>query len=522
MEGSTQELRNIDIIDRISKTIDDPVTRDIIMYFINHQSEDILLETLAEKIRTTPVKVENAMIRLIEKNAAHSKASGDSKLYKWNQNSKEGKILFHLFSEVKNVDEFFTTLARFCELYLDRELLEDLKFSDFLSSNTILKEKKPRSEKPIDQTKEEKPKAQQRTQSLNLRTQKYLGPQNGLEDGLEEPSKHQEFSFKKSPYRKPTALSKLKSLFKIEPSNDYAIKRSASKTDVIKPDVMSMPNVGEAIALQIPGLQECIVCQGEIDAGETFIKCSCELITHVDCVKKDQICPQCGRELDLELILPDKLKKKTVTKKPTIHREKKREIEELSPPNKSFFSHVPEVTNENRIKNFVSSYYNKHNMGKLTQTKNISDINMFISAKTVKKMLDHCYNEGIEKEVMGLILGETYKHGDKIFSIAKDAATSDLDASTVHVRFDTFDKLFEELDQIRFDYQIIGWYHSHPNYSSYMSNTDTKTQKRMFKHKYQYAVVIDPIKFDMKAFALDHDQEGKTKTMERGFAIIDF
>ena len=107
-----------------------------------------------------------------------------------------------------------------------------------------------------------------------------------------------------------------------------------------------------------------------------------------------------------------------------------------------------------------------------------------------------------------------------MYSIAKDVATSDLEATEANVRFISFDKLSEELDKLNYDYQIIGWYHSHPNYSSYMSPTDIKTQKRMFNHPYQCAIVIDPIKFDMKAFVLD--QEAKDKVKESGYAIIDF
>ena len=60
---------------------------------------------------------------------------------------------------------------------------------------------------------------------------------------------------------------------------------------------------------------------------------------------------------------------------------------------------------------------------------------------------------------MGLILGETYQYNNKLFIIAKDMATSDLDATQVNVKFKSFEKLFEHLEQVTYDYQIIGWYH---------------------------------------------------------------
>lgn len=316
--------------------------------------------------------------------------------------------------------------------------------------------------------------------------------------------------------QKRRPLRKLKTLLKID--DDGGVE---SDPEVLKPEVMSLPTVSEAVALQLPVLQECVVCQGEIPAGEIFIRCYCELITHVECVSDEQICPQCGRELDLELMLPKGYeKKKRAPKKPTILKADKREIEELTPPAESYFAHVPEITKEDRIKNFMTSYYDKHNMGRLTRTKNASDIDMFISETAAKKMLDHCYEQGREKEVMGLILGETFQHNKKLFSIVKDVATSELDATQVKVKFKSFEKLFEHLENVSYDYQIVGWYHSHPGHTSFMSETDVDTQERMFNQPHQCAIVIDPINYDMKAFTLDKKEKKRVK--ESGFAIIDF
>jgi proteasome lid subunit RPN8/RPN11 len=232
-------------------------------------------------------------------------------------------------------------------------------------------------------------------------------------------------------------------------------------------------------------------------------------------------CPQCGKALDLEkegITISEKDAKKV--SKPVIRREVKRKIEELVPPERSYFAYIPSVSPEKDINKFVSKYYDKHDLGKTSLNKELKNVDMFISKEAARKMLDHCYEHGRKKEVMGLILGETYQYNNKLFSIAKDIATSELDATEVNVRFDSFDKLFEELEQLKYDYQILGWYHSHPNYTCFMSSTDVETQARMFKQDYQRAIVIDPIKMDMKAFALD--QATKNKVDESGYAIIDF
>ncbi|MEM2900842.1 MAG: hypothetical protein QXT63_08635, partial [Thermoplasmata archaeon] len=63
-------------------------------------------------------------------------------------------------------------------------------------------------------------------------------------------------------------------------------------------------------------------------------------------------------------------------------------------------------------------------------------------------------------------------------------------------------ELMKELDKIKFDYILVGWYHSHPGHTSFLSVTDLETQRKQFNKPYQVALVIDPINKEMKAFKL--------------------
>jgi proteasome lid subunit RPN8/RPN11 len=244
-------------------------------------------------------------------------------------------------------------------------------------------------------------------------------------------------------------------------------------------------------------------------------------------------CPQCGRDLDMEElgILPEayELAEEEVPEaevpkptKPMIRKEIKREVMTAFSPEAAYFIYIPGKTNESEIKQYLDGYFKSRKTGREGTNDALQDVNIFISLNAAKKMLDHCYSKGREKEVMGLIIGETFedKEKNKIFSVARDVATSDLDASEVDVRFQNFEKLFEHLEELDYDYQILGWYHSHPDYSSFMSPTDVDTNRRMFKLPYQYAVVIDPIRFDMKAFT--HDRLRKKKAKELPFAIFSY
>jgi len=50
------------------------------------------------------------------------------------------------------------------------------------------------------------------------------------------------------------------------------------------------------------------------------------------------------------------------------------------------------------------------------------------------------------------------------------------------------------------DDNIVGWYHSHPNLSAFMSGTDMNTQQAFFYHPWCLSIVYDPCREDMKFF----------------------
>ncbi|MCK5548313.1 MAG: hypothetical protein KAI64_04815, partial [Thermoplasmata archaeon] len=108
-------------------------------------------------------------------------------------------------------------------------------------------------------------------------------------------------------------------------------------------------------------------------------------------------------------------------------------------------------------------------------------------------------------EVMGFLLGDVYRHKGQMYSVVKDTATGGLDTSEISVKFGRggFSKLFELLDDVEFDYVIVGWYHSHPGHTCFMSPTDIETQKSMFREDYHSAVVIDPVNLEINAYGIN-------------------
>ena len=141
----------------------------------------------------------------------------------------------------------------------------------------------------------------------------------------------------------------------------------------------------------------------------------------------------------------------------------------------------------------------------------------YINKHAEAKMRNHALSmRGKDMEVMGLMLGEARAWKGKTYVLVRDVITSDLDATSVSVKFDSggFEKLFEKLDDAGFDYVIVGWYHSHPGYGCFMSETDLTTHTNSFISPYQLAIVIDPKSFEMAAFRVKGD-----KAIPEDFAV---
>ena len=168
------------------------------------------------------------------------------------------------------------------------------------------------------------------------------------------------------------------------------------------------------------------------------------------------------------------------------------EVKELPPP-------PPERTKPHKWLAAERRNENKEREGK--------GYELYISKVAEEKIRNHALMHVQErKEVMGLLLGGIYRHGDLTYALVRDVATTDLDATEVSVRFDrdAFEKLFASLEEIGFRYVIVGWYHSHPSYHCFMSGTDVATQRTMFGQREHTAMVIDPVNREIDAFFLEN------------------
>ncbi|MDQ1371328.1 MAG: proteasome regulatory subunit [Candidatus Thermoplasmatota archaeon] len=130
---------------------------------------------------------------------------------------------------------------------------------------------------------------------------------------------------------------------------------------------------------------------------------------------------------------------------------------------------------------------------------------LYVSRHAEATMRSHAQAEAPRRlEVMGFMLGDVCSWRGRAYATVRDVVTTDLDSTQSKVRFDrdALPKLFGGLDGTGFDYIIVGWYHSHPGHTCFMSRTDLETQRTMFDQPYHAALVIDPLNEDFKAFKL--------------------
>ncbi|MEA2054202.1 MAG: hypothetical protein U9O96_03665 [Candidatus Thermoplasmatota archaeon] len=194
--------------------------------------------------------------------------------------------------------------------------------------------------------------------------------------------------------------------------------------------------------------------------------------------------------------------------------EKRKNPREHRPPENILFDYAPEKSGD-ALKNFVSQrLYNlgieKIDSDFVTKEKEVATyydkkLNLYIESHAVDEILEHCAvmaNKGLE--ALGFLAGDLYRWNGEDFSVIHDIVTGKLNSTPVSVKFkkDAFENLFDQLDEIGYDYILIGWYHSHPGYTSFMSPVDMDTQSRMFNKPFHVALVADPINMELKAFRI--------------------
>jgi proteasome lid subunit RPN8/RPN11 len=99
-------------------------------------------------------------------------------------------------------------------------------------------------------------------------------------------------------------------------------------------------------------------------------------------------------------------------------------------------------------------------------------------------------------EAIGFLVGMYCRWGDEYFTLVDDYIPGRGSSSQYHVTMDvesvasahkTLQKRYNDAKHF-----FIGWYHSHPGYGIFFSDTDFKCQITFFNQPYHVALVVDP------------------------------
>ncbi len=133
---------------------------------------------------------------------------------------------------------------------------------------------------------------------------------------------------------------------------------------------------------------------------------------------------------------------------------------------------------------------------------------VYADSLVIDRIMAHARHD-TDRECFGILLGKVFLDERKgvTWMYLQDvvaASRVEADISTVEVSREEFMRINDEVDRIREqsndDIRKIGWYHSHPNYGIFMSNTDRLNQKRYYYQEWQLALVVDPIRSTMGFF----------------------
>ena len=131
-----------------------------------------------------------------------------------------------------------------------------------------------------------------------------------------------------------------------------------------------------------------------------------------------------------------------------------------------------------------------------------SDYRAYFSPEARAKMHAHATAD-VSVEICGVMVGSIIQDKNGPFMVVDDciccnSATSKF--AEVTFTHESWSQINEEMDTKFSDKQIVGWYHTHPNFGVFLSDRDQFIHEHFFSGAGQTAYVIDPIRLEEGLF----------------------
>ena len=162
-----------------------------------------------------------------------------------------------------------------------------------------------------------------------------------------------------------------------------------------------------------------------------------------------------------------------------------------------------EFNSDNNDLNFPVSEYPKNS--ELIGTED-NGLKIFIERNNLFGIEEYLRSD-TNNELGGVLIGNVYKDtNDKLFIVIKNniiAESTNASLSRLTFTHETWEKINENLEKDFPSQKILGWYHSHPGHSVFLSTYDVFIQDNFFNLPYMTAFVYDPIINDRGFFYKD-------------------
>jgi len=134
---------------------------------------------------------------------------------------------------------------------------------------------------------------------------------------------------------------------------------------------------------------------------------------------------------------------------------------------------------------------------------------VFMSYACLKQMLAHT-QRNLDAEIGGILLGQVFRSDKGVVTLLTEAvAAARTEAGLGHVTFshETWAELYQYLESLAPDANIVGWYHTHPGFGVFFSSQDRFIQENFFSGPGQVGIVVDPVADSVLLFV---SHEGET------------
>lgn len=135
-----------------------------------------------------------------------------------------------------------------------------------------------------------------------------------------------------------------------------------------------------------------------------------------------------------------------------------------------------------------------------------SGLKIFIAKENLFGIEEYLRSD-TNNELGGVLTGNVYKHkSGSLFIVIKNniiAESTNATLSRLTFTHETWELINSNLDKNYPEQKILGWYHSHPGHSVFLSTYDVFIQDNFFNLPYMTAFVYDPIMNDRGFFYKD-------------------